>query len=99
MVLVMQSCFSRGRLFVTQCTVACQVPLSMDDLKMKKKLELIEANSRKVVVGRDKRRLVKWLVLFSVAELYWTLCDPMDCSTPGSPAFLHLLEFAQIHIH
>ena len=27
------------------------------------------------------------------------LCDPMDCSTPGSP-FLHcLLEFAQTHVH
>ena len=27
------------------------------------------------------------------------LCDPMDCSTPGSP-FLHCLpEFAQTHVH
>ena len=26
-------------------------------------------------------------------------CDPMDYSTPGFPVFLHLLEFAQIHVH
>jgi len=28
-----------------------------------------------------------------------TLCDPMDCRTPGSPALHYLLEFAQIHVH
>ena len=27
-----------------------------------------------------------------------TLCDPMDCSTPGFPVLHHLLEFAQIHV-
>ena len=28
-----------------------------------------------------------------------TLCDPMDCSTPGLPFLHHLLEFAQTHVH
>ena len=28
-----------------------------------------------------------------------TLCDPMDCSTPGFPVHHHLLELAQTHIH
>ena len=27
------------------------------------------------------------------------LCDPMDCSTPGSPVLHHLLKFAQTHVH
>ena len=27
------------------------------------------------------------------------LCDPMDCSTPGSPVLHYLPEFAQIHVH
>ena len=27
------------------------------------------------------------------------LCDPMDCSTPGSSVLHYLLEFAQIHFH
>ena len=28
-----------------------------------------------------------------------TLCDPMDCSTPGFPVLHCLLEFAQAHVH
>ena len=28
-----------------------------------------------------------------------TLCNPMDCSTPGFLILYHLSEFAQIHIH
>ena len=35
----------------------------------------------------------------SVAQSYLTLCDPMDCSTPGSPARHQLLELAQTHVH
>ena len=35
----------------------------------------------------------------SVAKLYPTCCDPMDCSTPGFPVLPHLLEFAQTHLH
>ena len=28
-----------------------------------------------------------------------TLCDPMDCSTPGFTVLHHLLELAQTHVH
>ena len=35
----------------------------------------------------------------SLTQSCLTLCDPMDCSTPGLPVPHHLLEFAQIHIH
>ena len=28
-----------------------------------------------------------------------TLCDAMDCSTPGSLVIQYFLEFAQIHVH
>ena len=35
----------------------------------------------------------------SVTELCVTLCDPMDCSTPGFPVLHCLLELAQTHIH
>ena len=28
-----------------------------------------------------------------------TLCNPMDCSTPGFPVFRHLSELAQTHVH
>ena len=36
---------------------------------------------------------------FSVAKLYPTLCDPIDCSMPVFPVPHHLLEFAQVHVH
>ena len=35
----------------------------------------------------------------SVTQLCLTLCDPMDCSTPGFPVPHQLPELAQIHFH
>ena len=35
----------------------------------------------------------------SIAQLCLTLCDPMDCSTPGLPVHHQLLEFTQTHVH
>jgi len=35
----------------------------------------------------------------SVAKSCQTLCDPMNCNTPGFPVLDHLLEFAQTHVH
>ena len=35
----------------------------------------------------------------SVTKSYSTLCDPMDCGTPGFPVHHHLLEFAQTYVH
>ena len=34
----------------------------------------------------------------SVAQLCLTLCDQMDCSTPGLPVHYQLLEFTQTHV-
>ena len=50
---------------------------------------------------------IHWLEFFldsysqfsSVAQLCPTLCDPMDCSTPGFPVHQQLLELAQTHVH
>ena len=33
-----------------------------------------------------------------VARSCLTLCDPMDCSTPGFPVLHHLPKFAQTHV-
>ena len=38
-------------------------------------------------------------VLSSVAQLCPTLCNPMDCRTPGFPVHHQLLEFTQTHVH
>ena len=35
----------------------------------------------------------------SVARSCLTLCDPMDCSTPGFPVLYHLPKSAQTHVH
>ena len=35
----------------------------------------------------------------SVTQSCLTLCDPMDCSTPGLPVHHQLPEFAQTHVH
>ena len=35
----------------------------------------------------------------SIAKSCLTLCDPMNCSMPGSSVLYYLLEFAQIHVH
>ena len=35
----------------------------------------------------------------SVAQSCLTLCDPMDCSTPGFPVHHQLLELAQTPVH
>ena len=35
----------------------------------------------------------------SVAQSCPTLCDPMNCSTPGLPVHHQLPEFTQIHVH
>jgi len=34
-----------------------------------------------------------------VAQLCLTLCNPMDCSTPGLPVHHQLLELAETHVH
>ena len=38
-------------------------------------------------------------ILSSVAQSCPTLCDPMDCSTPGFPVHHKLLELTQTHVH
>ena len=35
----------------------------------------------------------------SVVQLCPTLCDPMNCSTPGLPVHHQLLEFTQTHVY
>ena len=36
---------------------------------------------------------------FSSVQSCLTLCDPMDCSTPGLPVHCQLPEFTQTHVH
>ena len=36
---------------------------------------------------------------FSSVSQFLTLCDPMDCSTPGYPVYHQLPELTQTHVH
>ena len=35
----------------------------------------------------------------SSAQSYLTICDPMDCTTPGLPVHHQLPELTQTHVH
>ena len=43
--------------------------------------------------------LISSALFSSAAQSYPTLCNPMDCSTPGFPVHHQLLEFSQAHVH
>ena len=47
------------------------------------------------------RRTAKWIIFCccSVAQSWLTLCNPMDCSTPGFPVLHRLLEFTHTYVH
>ena len=46
-----------------------------------------------------KYRDLKQIAVSSVAQSFPTLCDPIDCSTPGFPVHHQLPEIAQAHVH
>ena len=47
---------------------------------------------------RGKANVVNDICCSSVARSCPTLCDPMDCSTPGFPDLHCLSEFVQTHV-
>ena len=49
--------------------------------------------------GQSKTPLTNTWQLSSVTLPCPTLCDPMNCSTPGLPVHHQLLEFTQTHVH
>ena len=49
-------------------------------------------------VNSTPSRLTLVLLLFSRSVLS-TVCDPIDCSTPGFPVLHQLLEVTQSHVH
>jgi len=50
--------------------------------------------------GKPKRSLPHfYYIICSVSQSCPTLCNPMDCSTPGFPVPHHLPEFTQVHVH
>ena len=52
---------------------------------------------RRLLLGR--KAMTNLVQFSSVAQLCLTLCDPMDCSTPGLPVHHQLPELTQTHVH
>ena len=49
---------------------------------------------------KKKQKLLNYLLLLLLScPVCPTLCDPMDCSTPGVPVPHHLPSFSQVHVH
>ena len=48
---------------------------------------------------QEKPKVSRSLQFSSVAQSCPTLCDPMNCSTPGLPVHHQLLEFTKTHVH
>ena len=47
----------------------------------------------------NKAKKILKVCCCSIIQLCLTLCNPMDCSTPGFPVLYHFLELAQTHVH
>ena len=56
-------------------------------------------NLDSVLESRDITLLKNIHVISLVAQSCPTLCNPMDCSTPGLPVHRQLPEFTQTHVH
>ena len=52
-----------------------------------------------IVKGLAFENVVALVQFSSVAQSCPTLCDSMDCNTPGFPVHYQLLEFTQIPVH
>ena len=68
---------------------------------MKEALQLSSSGSAGLnISGHNQFSLwVSLLCCCSVMQSCLTVCNPMDCSTPGFPVLHYLSELAQIHVH
>ena len=86
---------SHVRLLVTPWTAAHQAPPPMGFSRQEYWSGVPEENIISV--------LQKKAIILSTVQVSWsvapTLCDPMDCSTPGFPVHHQLPEFTQTHFH
>ena len=79
----------------------CWVKLFNLDVKLKLKPStiLFLVLSPDLAPATDHKLLSASVQFSSVAQSCPTLCNPMNCSTPGLPVYHQLPEFTQIHVH
>ena len=103
--------FSHVQLFATPWTVAYQAPLTMEFSRQEywnqlpcpspeifpvQRMNPCFQHCRQTIVWSTLEPTTNMLLMF---QLCLTLCDPIDCSTPGFPVLYYLLEFAQTHVY
>ena len=69
----------------------------MEEISRRYKRNCRECLSKMDRTGGTKQNNFKCIT--SVAQSCPTLCDPMDCSTPGFPVHHQLPELTQTHVH
>ena len=104
-VLVTQSC----PVLCTPSTVACQAPLSMGSSRQENcsrqpfpspgYLPDPETELESATLQADSLPSELPVQFSSVAQSCLTLCNPMNCSTPGLPVHHQLPEFTETHDH
>ena len=93
---------------ILQCSAFFIVQLSHPYMTTGKTIALTRQTSVGKVMSLLLNMLSRLVITFlprssvqfsSVAQSCLTLCNPMNCSTPGLPVHHHLPEFTQIHVH
>ena len=75
----------------------CKSPFSFQSQR-KAMLKNVQATAQ--LHSTDNSKVMLKIDQFtSVTQSCPTLCNPMDCSTPGLPVHHQLLEFTQTHVH
>ena len=77
---------------------AAVVSINMCSLTVKKLLEEANSTLQFTKVSYLLSHFIH-VTFSSAAQSCPTLCDPMDCSTPGLPVHHQLPEFTQTHVH
>ena len=81
--------------------LASYSPRSLKESDMTEQLTEInmkEPDSGFVTYNLVSEKILKFGCCCSGAKLCPTLCNPMNCSTPGFPVLHYFLEFAQTHV-
>ena len=92
----MSCCFLLQGIFPTQDSNLCLLHWQTDSLQLVPPWKSLPCS---VILTIWIVELSLLLLSCSVAQSCATLCDPMDCSTPGLPVLHHLSEPAQTHVH
>ena len=79
--------------------ISTQVSLSISHLVGFQARSLASPSSKSSLLPKQTVKKDLSSQFSSVAQSCLTLCNPMDCSTPGLPVHHQLLEFTQTHAH